>query len=90
MTDSSIFASGERRAMGLYDVCSFGFLFGLSMGMILAVFQVIGIVFVFMILLKSLVIMEIELRDKCLRWMGAMLSGPRALEGLEFFIAVWV
>ena len=37
---------GDRRAMGWYDVPIFGSLFGLGMGMILAVFQSEGIVFV--------------------------------------------
>ena len=51
MTISSVFAMGERSAMGLYDVLSFLFLLGLRMGMILAVFQGCGIVLVFSALL---------------------------------------
>ena len=27
---------------------------------------------------------------RCLRWIGAMLSGPNILDGLEFFMAVMV
>ena len=51
MVDSSILARGERRAMGLYDVCVLGSLFGLRMGMILAIFQLVGMMLEFMILL---------------------------------------
>ena len=60
MVDSRTLARGERRAIGLYDVCWLGSLFGLRMGMILAVFQVVGIMFEFKILLYRLVRMEIE------------------------------
>ena len=55
MVDSSVFARGERSAMGLYDECWFGSLLGLRTGMILAIFQSVGIMFVFIILLNSLV-----------------------------------
>ena len=58
MVDSSAFARGERSAMGLYDECWFGSLLGLRMGMILAIFQFVGIVFVFTILLNNLVIQD--------------------------------
>ena len=51
MVDSRTLARGDSRAIGLYEVCWLGSLFGLSMGMILAVFQVEGMVFEFIILL---------------------------------------
>ena len=51
MVDSSILARGERRAMGLYDVCTLGSLFGLKMGLIFAIFQVVGMILVLTILL---------------------------------------
>ena len=65
MVDSRTLARGDSRAIGLYEVCWLGSLFGLSMGMILAVFQVEGMVFEFIILLKRLVRMEIEWYDRC-------------------------
>ena len=55
-----------------------------------AVFQMLGMVFVFMMLLNRYVILAMVFLDRCLRWMGAMLSGPKALDGLEFFMAVMV
>ena len=58
------------------------------MGITLAVFQVLGIMFELMILLKSLVITETEKWERCFIWIGARWSGPRALEGFEFFMAV--
>ena len=51
MVDSSIIARRERRAMGLYDVCMLGSLFGLRMGMILAIFKFVGMMLEFIILL---------------------------------------
>ena len=36
---------GESREIGLYEEPSFGSLFGFGMGMILAVFQICGILF---------------------------------------------
>ena len=47
MMISSVLAMGERSAIGLYEVLMFLSLFCLRIGMILAVFQVFGIVFVF-------------------------------------------
>ena len=47
-----------------------------------AVFQMLGMVFVFMMLLKRCVILAMVFLDRCLRWMGAMLSGPNTLDGL--------
>ena len=44
IVDFRILASGDRRSIGLYDVCSLGSLLVLSMGMILAVFHVVGII----------------------------------------------
>ena len=58
MVDSRILAKGERRAMGLYEVCWLGSLLGLMIGMILAVFHEEGMIFEFMIWLNRLVLME--------------------------------
>ena len=58
--DSGVLAKGDWRVIGLYEVCSLGSLFGLRMGMIFAVFHVVGMVSVFMILLYKLVMMEME------------------------------
>ena len=58
IVDSRTLAKGERRAIGLYEVCWLGSLLGLIMGMILAVFHEEGMIFEFMIWLNSLVMME--------------------------------
>ena len=57
ITDSRVLAIGERRAMGRYDVCRLGSLFGLRIGRTFAVFHLLGMIFWFMILLKRLVIL---------------------------------
>ena len=60
MVDSRILAKGERRAMGLYEVCWLGSLLGLSIGMTLADFHMVGMILEFMTLLKRFVMMETE------------------------------
>ena len=45
ITDSRVLAIGERRAMGRYDVCRLGSLFGLRIGRTFAVFHLLGIIF---------------------------------------------
>ena len=60
MADSSTLARGDSRAIGLYDVCRLGSLFGLRIGSIFAVFHVVGMILVLMILLYKLVSMEME------------------------------
>ena len=60
IVDSRILACGERRAMGRKDVCSFEFLFGLRTGIILAVFQEMGMIFELTILLKRLVMIVMD------------------------------
>ena len=60
MADSSTLARGDSRAIGLYDVCRLGSLFGLRIGNIFAVFHVVGMILVLMILLYKLVSMEME------------------------------
>ena len=62
--DSRILASENNSAMGLHDECLLGSLLGLKIGMILAVFHVMGIMLEFKILLQSLIIIEMELFDK--------------------------
>ena len=47
IVDSMILAIGERRAVGLHEVCSLGSLLGLRMEMILAIFHVRGIIYDF-------------------------------------------
>ena len=51
MIFSSVLVSGERSAIGLYDVLDWGSLLGFGIGMILASFHVCGIMFSLMILL---------------------------------------
>ena len=46
MADSSTLARGDSRAIGLYDVCRLGSLFGLRIGSIFAVFHVVGMILV--------------------------------------------
>ena len=60
MADSSTLAIGDSRAIGLYDVCRLGSLFGLRIGNIFAVFHVVGMILVLMILFYKLVSMEME------------------------------
>ena len=45
---SRVFAIGERSEIGLYEVPSFGFLFGFGIGVTFASFQIWGIVLVLM------------------------------------------
>ena len=52
---SSVLASGERREMGRNEVPSVGFLSGFRAGMMLAVFQVLGMILLLVMLLKSVV-----------------------------------
>ena len=54
--DSRVLAIGESRAMGRYDVCRLGSLFGLRIGRIFAAFHLLGIMFWLTIQLKRLVI----------------------------------
>ena len=62
------FAGGESKEIGRYEeVPSFLSLLGLCIGANLASFQVCGIIFLFMTLLKSLVIACIALDPKCFR-----------------------
>ena len=58
IADSRTLAKGERRAIGLYEVCWLGSLLGLMMGMIFAVFHEVGMIFEFMILLNRSVMIE--------------------------------
>lgn len=65
-------------------------LFGLCIGMTLACFHLLGMVFVFMILLYMFVRYVSALGPRCLRCCMFMLSGPVDLFVLESFIAVCV
>ena len=49
MIDSSVLARGESNAMGLYERWELGSLLGFRIGMIFAVFNLLGIVFLLMI-----------------------------------------
>ena len=60
IVDSRILASGERRAMGLYEVWRLGSLLGFRIGIILADFHGEGIMLEFMILLKRFVMIDME------------------------------
>ena len=54
--DSRVLAIGESRAMGRYDVCRLGSLFGLRIGRIFAAFHLLGIMFWWTTLLNRLLI----------------------------------
>ena len=58
------------------------------MGMIVAVFHVMGIMFELMMLLKSLFVTEMECYDRYFICIGVRLSGASDFNGLEFLIAV--
>ena len=73
---SSVLAIGERSAIGLYEVLLFLSLLGLSIGIILAVFQEFGIVFVFIALLYNSVSAFIAVGPMCFICVLEMLSGP--------------
>jgi len=85
---SSVFAIGDSSAIGLYDVPSEWSLFGLGMGIILATFQMFGIVLVFRAVLKMCVRSVMASGPKCLRCLMLMSSGPVELLFGECFIAV--
>ena len=76
MIISNVLAMGERSAIGLYDVLWFLSLLGLRMGMIFAVFQSCGMMFVFIVLLYSSVSVEMAMGPRCLICVLEMLSGP--------------
>ena len=65
-----------RSAIGLYEVLLFLSLLGLRIGIILAVFQEFGIVFVFIALLYNSVSAFIAVGPMCFICVLEMLSGP--------------
>ena len=87
MIISSVLAMGESSAMGLYDVPWFLSLLGLSMGIILAIFQFCGMVFVFIVLLYRSASVEMAIGPRCLMCVLEMLSGPVDFLGFVFAIA---
>ena len=58
--DSRTIASGDRSATGQYEVWVFGSLLSLRMGMILTVFQFVGILLELTMLMKSFVRTDME------------------------------
>lgn len=87
MIFSSVFAIGDSRDMGLYDVPFAAGLFGLRIGTILASFQICGIVFVFSELLYSFVRYVVASGPRCFRCFMLMLSAPVELLFLLALIA---
>ena len=73
---SSIFEGLQRREIGRYEAGSVGDLLGLSMGITLAVFQMLGMVLCCMEWLKMLVSALMACGPRCLRCMWDMPSGP--------------
>ena len=66
MVDSRILALGERRTMGLFEVCWLRSFLGFIMGITLTFFHALGMMFEFMTLLKRFVMMETEWYERCL------------------------
>ena len=70
---------GERREIGLLLVCRSGSLFGLGMGIMLARFQISGMVFVLTARLNICVVYLIAVGARWRRCRMLMLSGPSEL-----------
>ena len=73
---SSDFAMGDRRAMGRYDELFWGSLPGLARGIMLANFQVCGMLFVLIAMLYVCVKYLIAFLPRCFRCCMLILSGP--------------
>ena len=73
---SSVFAIGESSEIGLYEVPMQRSLFGFGMGIILASFQICGMVFRFRARFNVSVRNWMASGPRCLRWRILMLSGP--------------
>ena len=82
--------AGQRRETGQYEVDSSAGFLGFSRGIIVDIFQIAGIVLVAVEILKRSVRYCNPLSPKYLRCRVEILSGPRALEGLAFYIAAFV
>ena len=78
---------GDSSEIGLYEVCWCGSLLGLGMGMMLAVFQMDGIVLVLMERLKVCVRSLVALGPRCCRCLMLIRSGPHELFVLLVLIA---
>lgn len=88
MSFSSSLATGERREIGRCELpWSFGFP-GLRMGMILPTFQMLGMISVLMDRFRRQVRYSVAFGPRCFNIMGAMLSGPNALEVFVVFRAL--
>ena len=87
---SRIFAAGDRRETGLKLVPWSMGLPGFRRGMILATFQMLGMMEVKIHLLKMMVMNLMPFGPKFLSIMGDMPSGPAALEFLAFLMAAAV
>ena len=84
---SRVFAMGERSEIGLYEEPELGSLFGLGIGIILASFQMCGIMLLFKAFISSNLKYSMASGPKCLRCFMFMLSGPVELLFLAEFIA---
>ena len=73
---SSILDGLQRSEIGLYEAGSVGVFFVLRIGMILAVFQMLGMVLCIMEWLNRLVSALMAFCPRCFRWMCDMPSGP--------------
>ena len=84
---SKSFESVDKREIGLYKEGCFGYLFGLSIGIMLACFQNGGIILCVHARFRMLVNVWMAVGPRCLRCKLEILSGPSALEFLRVFIA---
>ena len=87
---SNVFAIGDIRAIGLYDVLILGSLLGLGIGIIFASFPCFGIVFLFIAVLYMCVRNWMTRGSRCFMCLMFMLSGPVELFVLDMFMAVFV
>ena len=81
-----IFTAGQRKEMGRYEVLVFIGFPGLGIGITIACFHRVGMMVLFMELLNMLHGKLMPFGPRCLRWRIVVLSGPAALEFLQFRI----
>ena len=87
MVFSNVLASVDKREIGLYEVPMLLLLLGLGMGIMLASFQVCGIMLVLSASVYICVRKVSPRGPRCFRCLMFILSGPVELVSLLFFIA---
>jgi len=80
-------AIGERRDIGRYEELLVGSLSGFGIGMVMAFFQICGMLLVWILWLMRRVRARVAMGPRCLRWRADIASGPAAGEFLVCFMA---